>query len=151
LFRRLFWGLSGLLGALVGVPVIGAIVSPAFKPVEKAAWIAVGAASAFGPQPTMAHHVHPADEGWVNTTAEMQVWVVRDARGAYRIFDNHCTHLGCPYHWDASQQKFICPCHGGVFDATGKVLAGPPPRPLDAFETKVENGTLYMGALRRGV
>jgi quinol---cytochrome c reductase iron-sulfur subunit, bacillus type len=149
-FRRMFWGLSGLLGVLVGLPVVGAFLSPAFKPVEKADWVAIGPASAVGPEPALAHHMHPANEGWVNANAEMQLWVVRDAQGTYRVFDNHCTHLGCPYHWEASQQRFICPCHGGQFDATGKVLAGPPPRPLDYYETKVENGTLYMGALRRG-
>ncbi|HKX19971.1 MAG TPA: ubiquinol-cytochrome c reductase iron-sulfur subunit [bacterium] len=149
-FSRLFWGLSAVIGALIGLPVIGAFLSPAFKPIEKADWVAVGPAGSFGPTPTLAHHMHPANEGWVNQTAEMQVWVVRDAQGGYRVFDNHCTHLGCPYHWDETQQKFLCPCHGGQFDATGRVLAGPPPRPLDHYETKVENGTLYMGALVRG-
>ena len=149
-FSRMFWTLSGVLGVLVGLPVLGAFLSPAFKPVEKADWTAVGPVNTFGPEPTLAHHMHPANEGWVNATAEMQVWVMRDAQGAYRVFDNHCTHLGCPYHWEAAQQRFVCPCHGGQFDATGKVLAGPPPRPLDRYETKVENGTLYMGALVRG-
>ena len=147
---RLFWGLSSLLGALVGIPVIGAFLSPAFRPVEKAQWVAVGNADAFGAEPALAHHLHPSHEGWVNATAEMQVWAVRASEGTYRIFDNHCTHLGCPYHWDASQQRFVCPCHGGQFDITGKVLAGPPPRPLDYYESKVEGGTLYMGAFRRG-
>jgi len=73
--------------------------------------------------------------------------VERGAEGNYLVFDNHCTHLGCPYHWEASEHKFICPCHGGQFDATGKVLGGPPPRPLDRYETKVENGTLYRRML----
>jgi menaquinol-cytochrome c reductase iron-sulfur subunit len=149
-FNRLFWGLSALLGALVGIPVVGALLSPAFKPVEKADWVAVGPITGFGPEPTLAHHMHPAKEGWVNATAEMQVWVMRDAQNLYHIFDNHCTHLGCPYHWEAAARRFVCPCHGGQFDVTGKVLAGPPPRPLDYYESKVEGMTLYMGALRRG-
>lgn len=68
----------------------------------------------------------------------------------YRIFDNHCTHLGCPYHWEASVQRFVCPCHNGVFDINGNVVSGPPPRPLDYYDAKVEGGTLYMGAFHRG-
>ena len=41
----------------------------------------------------------------------------------------------------------ICPCHNGVFDPQGRVLGGPPPRPLDRYEYKVENGVLYAGKL----
>ncbi|MBI3170732.1 MAG: hypothetical protein HYZ22_19800 [Chloroflexi bacterium] len=36
------------------------------------------------------------------------------------------------------------PCHDGHFDAVGNVLSGPPPRPLDEFVTKIENGNLYV-------
>jgi menaquinol-cytochrome c reductase iron-sulfur subunit len=149
-FTRLFYGLAGLLGALVGVPVLGAFLSPAFRPAEKAQWITIGPISRFGTEPTLAHHVHPSHEGWVNVTGEMLVWVAKTPQEEFRIFDNHCTHLGCPYHWDASAQRFACPCHNGMFDATGKVVSGPPPRPLDYYESKVEAGILYMGPFHRG-
>ena len=148
-FTRVFWTLSGLLTALVGIPVLGAFLSPAFKPREKAQWVAISPADGFGPEPKLAHHVHPLLEGWVNVTGEMQVWVVRDQSG-FRIFDNHCTHLGCPYHWEPSEHRFFCPCHNGIYNAQGKVLGGPPPRPLDYYESKVEAGTLYMGPFHRG-
>lgn len=149
-FSRLFWALSGVLGVLVGIPVIGAFLSPAFKREGQAQWVAVGAASTFGPEPSLAHHVHPSQEGWVNTTGQAQVWVVQASEGRYTIFDNHCTHLGCPYHWEASANRFLCPCHNGIYDRSGKVLGGPPPRPLDYYDAKVEGDTLYMGALHRG-
>jgi Rieske Fe-S protein len=149
-FRRLFWGLSGLLGALIGIPVVGSLLSPAFKPVAPSQWVEVGPVSGFGPDPTLAHHMYPRQEGWVNTNEDLQVWVVRSAEGDYRIFDSHCTHLGCPYHWEAAASRFVCPCHGGQFDRTGKVVAGPPPRPLDYYESKVEGVTLLMGPFRRG-
>jgi menaquinol-cytochrome c reductase iron-sulfur subunit len=149
-FTRLFFGLSGLLGALIGIPVVGALVSPAFKPVAPSQWVEVGPTSSFGPDPTLAHHLYPRQEGWVNTNEDVQVWVVRTAEGDYRIFDSHCTHLGCPYHWEATMRRFVCPCHGGQFDLTGKVLAGPPPRPLDYYESKVEGLTLFMGPFRQG-
>ena len=149
-FTRMFWGLAALLSALVGIPVLGAFLSPAFRPAEKARWIAVGPADTFGEEPKLAHHVHPSHEGWVNVTGEMQVWVVRNAPSEYKIFDNHCTHLGCPYHWEATEHRFLCPCHNGTFAANGNVISGPPPRPLDYYESKVEAGTLYMGAFHRG-
>src|SRR5579864_1553921 len=149
-FGRVFLILSGLLGALIGIPVVGALLSPAFKPVAPSQWVEVGPVSSFGPDPTLAHHMYPRQEGWVNTNEDLQVWVVRTAEGGYRIFDSHCTHLGCPYHWEATMRRFVCPCHGGQFDLTGNVLAGPPPRPLDYYESKVEGLTLFMGPLRRG-
>jgi Rieske Fe-S protein len=34
--------------------------------------------------------------------------------------------------------RFRCPCHGGVFDAEGNVVEGPPPRPLDRVEVRVD-------------
>lgn len=41
-----------------------------------------------------------------------------------------CTHLGCVVPWNASENKFICPCHGSQYDATGKVVRGPAPLSL---------------------
>jgi menaquinol-cytochrome c reductase iron-sulfur subunit len=149
-FTHLFLGLAGLLSALVGIPVLGAFLSPGFRPRERTQWVSIGPADKFGPEPALAHHVHPSREGWVNVTGEMQVWVARNPQGGFKIFDNHCTHLGCPFHWEASAHRFFCPCHNGVFDAAGKVISGPPPRSLDYYESKVVGGTLYMGAFHRG-
>jgi Rieske Fe-S protein len=39
---------------------------------------------------------------------------------------------------------FYCPCHNGVFAKDGTVVSGPPPRPLDRFEVKIEDGILYV-------
>jgi Rieske Fe-S protein len=49
--------------------------------------------------------------------------------------------------WIAEQDRFFCPCHNGVFDKSGNVVSGPPPRALDRFETKIEDGVLFI---RRG-
>ena len=60
-----------------------------------------------------------------------------------------CTHLGCAYHWDESRNHFLCPCHTSVFSVDGAVVSGPAPRPLDRYETKVENGKLLLGPLHQ--
>ena len=56
-----------------------------------------------------------------------------------------CMHLGCPVRYVDASKRFICPCHGGVYDFEGKVDGGPPVRPLDRFYTRVRNGQLEIG------
>ena len=54
-------------------------------------------------------------------------------------------HLGCPVNFVQAAQRFICPCHGGVYDFIGKVQGGPPVRPLDRFYTRVVDGAVFIG------
>jgi len=49
---------------------------------------------------------------------------------------SRCMHLGCPVRFVAAAERFICPCHGGVYDFRGMVVGGPPVRPLDRFYTR---------------
>lgn len=56
-----------------------------------------------------------------------------------------CMHLGCPVRYVDASKRFICPCHGGVYDFRGKVSGGPPVRPLDRFYTRVRNGQVEVG------
>jgi Rieske Fe-S protein len=56
-----------------------------------------------------------------------------------------CMHLGCPVRYVDAAKRFICPCHGGVYDFAGKHSGGPPVRPLDRFYTRIRNGQLEIG------
>ncbi|CAB4748339.1 unannotated protein [freshwater metagenome] len=49
-----------------------------------------------------------------------------------------CTHLGCTVA--PLGKKLVCPCHGGSFDPfkSGKVVAGPPKRPLDKIKVSIQ-------------
>lgn len=51
-----------------------------------------------------------------------------------------CTHLGCVVPWNASADKFICPCHGSQYDSTGKVVRGPAPLSLALVHADVDDG-----------
>lgn len=50
-----------------------------------------------------------------------------------------CTHLGCVVPWNASENKFMCPCHGSQYDETGKVVRGPAPLSLALAHVDVED------------
>jgi Rieske Fe-S protein len=54
---------------------------------------------------------------------------------------SRCMHLGCPVRYVAAALRFICPCHGGVYDFRGVVASGPPVRPLDRFYTRLNKTT----------
>jgi Rieske Fe-S protein len=54
---------------------------------------------------------------------------------------NRCMHLGCPVRWVDAAERFICPCHGGVYNIRGQVAGGPPVRPLDRFYTRLNTHT----------
>ncbi len=79
----------------------------------------------------------------------------------YRALSLTCTHLGCVVRWrpdkmDAKETggqkgdsgnpagRFVCPCHGGVYDAEGKVVSGPPPAPLARLDVQVQGGRVFI-------
>ncbi len=63
----------------------------------------------------------------------------------YIAITSRCAHLGCPVRWVDAAERFICPCHGGVYDLLGRRVGGPPPRPLDRFYTRVNGENVEVG------
>lgn len=53
------------------------------------------------------------------------ILVKRSAEG-FEAFSSVCPHLGCRVRWEADKNRFLCPCHNGIFDADGKGVTGPP-------------------------
>lgn len=59
-----------------------------------------------------------------------RVLVFEDSAGELRALDAKCTHEGCTVRYRPGDAIIWCACHNGRFDLKGRVLAGPPPRPL---------------------
>jgi len=68
-----------------------------------------------------------------------------DRNAPYIAISTRCAHLGCPVRWVEAARKFICPCHGGVYDLLGRREGGPPVRPLDRFYTRVVGEQVQVG------
>ena len=68
-----------------------------------------------------------------------------DEYNQFIAISTRCMHLGCPVRYVAASERFICPCHGGVYDFQGKVVGGPPVRPLDRFYTRVQGDQVEIG------
>ena len=87
-------------------------------------------------------------DGWRILSEKSTAWAVKLDNGEVIAFAPQCTHLGCAYHWDEGKKEFLCPCHNSVFSIDGKVISGPAPRPLDRYESKVQNNKLMLGEIQ---
>jgi Rieske Fe-S protein len=74
------------------------------------------------------------------------VWVRRPAKEeeGIKVLSSICPHLGCPVNAHPARGEFVCPCHGGVFDADGRLISGPPPRSMDPLAFEVRKGRLWV-------
>ena len=68
-----------------------------------------------------------------------------DMYNNYIALSSRCAHLGCPVRYVEAAERFVCPCHGGVYNFRGQVAGGPPVRPLDRFYTYEHDGYVYLG------
>lgn len=122
-------GLTGLLGAFA--------LRPALAPEGR--WIRAGKAEDLTPDIPVPRIVTvPRVDGWYRQRARETVFLVWDGDTGVRALSATCTHLGCQVQWLAEEKRFRCPCHGGVFDASGQVVSGPPPRGLDAVQARID-------------
>jgi len=137
-------GLSGLAALLVGVPVVGFVVSPLRRRADDV-WRVVGRVDEFPVGETVrATYLDPQPLPWAGFSAESAAYVRRIDAGSAIAFSMYCTHTGCPVQWVSSAKLFFCPCHGGAFHDDGRVAAGPPPRALDRHDARVRNGTVEV-------
>jgi Rieske Fe-S protein len=83
--------------------------------------------------------VHVAiEDGWRRARVPQTVFLIWDGKTAVRALSATCTHLGCRVAYDAETERFACPCHGGYYDRSGRVVAGPPPSPLAPLEARAD-------------
>jgi cytochrome b6-f complex iron-sulfur subunit len=62
-----------------------------------------------------------------------------------RVFVATCTHFDCTVNYDSKKNLIVCHCHDGYYDVDGKVISGPPPRPLPPFFCRIRsNGNLVI-------
>jgi menaquinol-cytochrome c reductase iron-sulfur subunit len=143
-FQMVIKASAGFIGLSLAVPLVGYLISPALKR-RAQAWVDVAATDDLATGvPKQLEYVATVQDGYLETKTQKAVWAVKQADGAVTVFSPMCTHLGCGYHWDGAGQQFKCPCHGSVFDISGRVVAGPAPRPLDVLPAKIDNGRLLV-------
>jgi Rieske Fe-S protein len=63
--------------------------------------------------------------------------LIRLAETDWRAFSAICTHLNCTVQYREAERQIWCACHNGFYDLNGKVVSGPPPKPLEGYKVHV--------------
>lgn len=162
---RVLGVIGGAIAAAFAIPVVGFGTAPGWRsktPIKfletsvvptlrSSEWTSVGQVTDFAVgEPSYVEVVRNVTDGWISEAAPIGVHVVRETDTDIAVFDPHCTHLGCPLAWSSGAGTFVCPCHGGVFNAAGEVVSGPPPHPMIRYDTRIENGEIFIGTLQEG-
>jgi Rieske Fe-S protein len=156
--RRLMTGTVHVTGAIAAsafaLPALGFALGPLFekKPVR---WEDVGAVADF-PDNTYVPRIFTDTPG-IGEAGKTTAYIRKHnptldgpiqkpvQYGEFIAISTRCMHLGCPVRYTEAAQRFICPCHGGVYGILGERVGGPPVRPLDRFYTRVVGGRLQVG------
>ena len=154
--RRFMTGTAHTAGAIAAsafaLPALGFAVGPIFKS-SPHHWEAVGPEGMFSETNyvpvvmTVAPSIGEAGKTTVyvrkfNPSIDTDPY---DKDTPYIAISSRCAHLGCPVRWVDAAERFICPCHGGVYDLLGRRVGGPPVRPLDRFYTRINAGNVEVG------
>jgi Rieske Fe-S protein len=84
------------------------------------------------------------DSGSIVRFGNKPVLLVRAPNGDLRAFSATCTHLDCTVQYRKDLGVIWCACHNGKYDMNGRVVAGPPPRPLDEFRVVVQGEEVFV-------
>jgi arsenite oxidase small subunit len=78
--------------------------------------------------------------------------LVRLDENKYVAYGQKCTHLQCPVLWKKDENKLVCPCHNGAFAVEdGRVLYGPPERPLPELIVEQRADGIYFMGVKSGM
>jgi len=139
--------IGGTIAAGLGGAAIVSIGAPTITNKQEGKWVAAGNVSDLtAGQFNQVSLVYDAKDGWMEGKFKMLAYVKVDGENV-SAFSATCSHLGCNVNYDESTGGFKCPCHTGVYDANGKNVSGPPPKPLKKLEAKIEDGKLMLNTL----
>ena len=142
----------------IGAPVcagVRAVLAPVFQEGISGKFYPIAAFETLTEKPQKFSIVDDVKDAWMTRPQQtIGTIFVRKKGDSVLAFQSLCPHAGCVVQFAArknpatgqDEEMFHCPCHGAHFDLTGKRLGenSPSPRDLDALETKVENGMVFV-------
>ena len=140
--------IGGVAGLAVILPAVGFALAPVLTE-EEVIWTPIGGPTDFDTETYKPVIITIVED--IGETGKSTAYVRKgntdlgEDPEEYVAISTRCAHAGCPVRFVEAAGNFICPCHGGVYDFQGKVIGGPPVRPLDRFQTRIENGAVEVG------
>jgi Rieske Fe-S protein len=135
--------LNVITAGLLATPCLGYLLSPLLRG-RAIRWVSLGPASQFLEDVLEVVRYRYRDESDFVARDVRRTAFVRRAGDDLIVLSATCTHLGCNVAFNAQTGTFDCPCHGGRYDRSGTVVAGPPPKPLARFQTRLVSGDLEI-------
>jgi len=149
MFLKISMLFNGIVGVLLGIPIVGYILSPVTRGRRAGyeSWISLGSTDQFPPgQTRLATYRNPVAHASDGETADIACWVRHTDGEHFQVFAINCAHLGCPVRWFPQSGLFMCPCHGGAYYADGARASGPPERGLFQYPFQILDGNLQIQA-----
>jgi Rieske Fe-S protein len=146
--RRLLGWLVGVfnLGVFASVlgPTLGFVSAPMRRKTAPPGWVPVLDHDALRDGETRSvDYRMDLDDGYMTSKVSFSVFLHR-RDGEVMAFDPTCPHLGCHVEFKDAKDRYVCPCHGGVFNNEGGRVSGPPPHGLNRLPVKVEDGRIWI-------
>ena len=140
---RIVIAINALVAALVATPAVGYLLSPLLKR-RSGQWVVIDQASAtVGGPPRRVMYRYRDERGYDVQEMSRAAFVTQD-NNELVVLSPVCTHMGCNVGFNDATNLFECPCHGGKYDTSGRVVDGPPPEPLRRFKTRLRDGNLEI-------
>jgi menaquinol-cytochrome c reductase iron-sulfur subunit len=137
--------LGGLFALVLGIPAIAYLIDARNRAAAQSEFKTVARLSELPldtPQQVVIRDVRR--DAWTIHPSDVigRVWLIRRDKDKVEAFTTICPHLGCSVNYEDKEHLFVCPCHGGTFDADGhrKDLPGqtnPAPRGMDRLECRL--------------
>ncbi len=143
-FRAIVGIVVGGVSSVLAVVAGGAALAPSFA-TPKENWVPAGRLSDLEdgvPTPVTVRIAR--QDGYYEAVDQQVVYLIKSDAGDVHALSSTCTHLGCRTSYDAEKKLIKCPCHGGVYTPDGRVVAGPPPRPLPSLAVRVDGAQVFV-------
>jgi len=145
---------GGIATAAFGLPALGFAIGPLLEDGEPEVWQDVGPVSDFDTESFVPRVINIVAE--IGDAGKTTIYVRKALAGGKSekpgeeplpmlAISNRCAHLGCPVRYIQASKRFVCPCHGGIYNEQGAVGGGPPVRPLDRFYNRIRSGRVEIG------
>jgi menaquinol-cytochrome c reductase iron-sulfur subunit len=139
--ERAALGIAGGLGAGLSLPLLTPLLSPLNQSAVRleGTEVEAGRLGEFDATPKKVLVRCTRTDAWQRSAEQVvgAIYVLRDGE-EHHAYSSICPHASCSVTYEASQQRFACPCHQSYFERDGALISGPGPRGLDELPLRIE-------------